>query len=482
MKRNRNFLRVLVLLVAATAAHADDGLPAFPGAEGFGATSIGGRGGRVMKVTNLGREGPGSLQAACRAEGPRMVVFDISGVIPGDVVIEHGQISIMGQTAPGAGITIAGMLSTRYHPPQPIEDVLVQFLRVRPPAARGSGGDAIQFSQANRVMLDHVTCSWACDETIDIYSARDVTVQWCTIEESDVVGHPEGRHNYGLISGPGGQRISIHHNLFAHHARRCPAIANGPADVRNNVIYNFRDGLSHEGHEPNDRGFNLVGNYYKRGPSDPKIFPFCFRGDVAYYLRDNFIEGVGTIQDPWAEADRLPGLRYYAGHGRKAAAEFPVAKVATHSPEAAYELVLQWAGCFPRDTVTRRIVREVRTGTGRWGRPETEEAIEEPPPLLPPKDADQDGMPDVWEEAHGLNTDDESDHRQVMQSGYTAIEAYCQDLAAERLSPHETRRAGQGQACRERQSPRRAAVARRQLDWRAICKTTFTGSRRWFAR
>ena len=440
MIRNMGFMSVLVLLVAATAVHADNRLQAFPGAEGFGANSIGGRGGQVVKVTNLRPRGPGSLQAACSAEGARIVVFDVSGVIPGNVVIEHGRISIMGQTAPGAGVTIAGMLSTRYNPPQPIDDVLVQFLRVRPTAAHGSSGDAIQFSQANRVMLDHVTCSWACDETIDIYGAQEVTVQWCTIEESAVTGHPEGRHNYGLISGPQGKCVSIHHNLFAHHARRCPAIANGPADVRNNVIYNFRDGLSHEGHPPNDRGFNLIGNYYKRGPSDPKIFPFCFHGDVSYYLRDNLIEGVGTIQDPWAEADKLPGLNYYARHGRKAGKEFPVAKVTTHSPEAAYEFVLQQAGCFPRDAVTRRTIREVRTGTGAWGRPKTKEPLEDLPPRRAPKDSDEDGMPDIWEVTHGLDPDDGSDHRQTMESGYTAIEAYCHDCAAEKLPPHETHR------------------------------------------
>jgi len=326
------------------------------------------------------------------------------------------------------------MLSTRYNSSQAIDDLVVRFLRVRPADARGSGGDAIQFSQARRVILDHVSCSWASDETIDIYSARDVTIQWCSIEESAVVGHPEGRHNYGLISGPRGERVSIHHNLFAHHARRCPAIANGPADVRNNVIYNFRDGLSHEGHPPNERGFNVIGNYYKPGPSDPKIFPFCFRGEVSYYLQDNFIQGVGLIQDPWAEAKKLPGLMYYAGRGRKAAKEFPVAKVFTHSPAQAYELVLQRAGCLPRDAVSLRIVREVRTGTGAWGRSGTEHRAQDLPAQQRLEDSDQDGMPDTWEVAHGL-APDRADHHQVMTSGYTAIEVYCHELAAQRHSP-----------------------------------------------
>ena len=164
MKRFVTFTTLLVLLTAsASAACAGDRLPAFLGAEGFGAGSVGGRGGRVIKVTNLGARGPGSLRAACSAEGPRTVVFDVSGVIPGNVVIEHGRISIMGQTAPGAGVTIEGMLSTRYNSSHAIDDVVVRFLRVRPTDARGSGGDAIQFSQARRVILDHVSCSWASD-------------------------------------------------------------------------------------------------------------------------------------------------------------------------------------------------------------------------------------------------------------------------------------------------------------------------------
>jgi pectate lyase len=233
---NRNITLIATLIVMFVAETATTGaaqrLRAFPGAEGFGSESIGGRGGRIIKVTNLNNGGPGSLQAACSFKGPRTIVFDVSGVIEGDVTIEHGRVSILGQTAPGAGITIAGMLSTRYNPPHVIDDVVVRFLRVRPSASQGNSGDALQFSQVDRVVLDHISCSWACDETIDIYGARNVTVQWCSIEESAVTGHPEGRHNYGLISGPRGENVSIHHNLFAHHARRCPAIANGPADVR----------------------------------------------------------------------------------------------------------------------------------------------------------------------------------------------------------------------------------------------------------
>jgi pectate lyase len=411
-------------------AHPADGEPVcFPGAEGFGAIAQGGRGGRVIKVTTLKPSGPGSLQDACRQDGARIVVFDVSGVIEGDIIIEHGQISIFGQTAPGAGITIAGSLKTRYRPRQPIDDLVIRYLRVRPPNAVGASGDAIQISESKRVMLDHVSCSWAADETIDIYNTQDVTVQWCTVEESRIEGHPEGRHNYGLISGPQGKNVTIHHTLFAHHRRRCPAIANGPADIRNNVVYNFRDGLSHE-NRPNNQGYNLVGNYYKRGPSDPKIFPFCFQRDVSYYLRDNFIEGIGLIQDPWADADKLPGLQYYADKGKRAEREFAVPPVATQPPGEAYELVLRTAGCLPRDAVTRRIVQEVRAGNGSWGHKPQENLLDGLEPRNPHPDSDGDGMPDAWEQARGLDPRDASDASRRMPSHSTAIEEYGNELAA----------------------------------------------------
>ena len=422
--------------VTATAQVQADSLPAFPGAQGFGSTTPGGRGGRVIKVTNLNTSGPGSLQAACSAEGPRIVVFDTSGVIPGDVIIDQSRITIAGQTAPGAGITIRGRLLTRYGD-ETYEDIVVRFLRVRPDPVTGASGDGIQFSKARNCVIDHVSCSWGNDETIDIYYAHDITIQWCTIEESDKEGHSKGiAHNYGMINGPGGGRISLHHTLFAHHRRRCPAIAHGPSDIRNIVVYNFRDGFSHEGHVPNNLGFNIIGNYYKTGPSDPNIFPFCFVPNVSYYLRENYFEGrngtyTGMIQDPWAEADSLYGLRYYAdrGGGIKAEQEYAVAPVTTHTPQEAYELVLDMAGCFPRDTVSRRTIEEVKSGTGSWGRHDSGDLMTGLAPQAPPLDKDSDGMPDAWERANGLNPDDGSDCSTIMASGYSTVEEYCNMLA-----------------------------------------------------
>ncbi len=308
-----------------------------------------------------------------------------------------------------------------------MRDVVIRFVRVRPPKQTGESGDAICIA-ADRVILDHVSCSWACDETIDIYTADDVTVQWTTIEESDPTGHPKGVHNFGLISGPDSRRVSIHHTLFANHRRRCPAIGNGPADLRNNVVYNFRDGFLHD-NDSNDGGFNIVGNYFKGGPSDPDIFPFCFQDKVRYYLNDNFIYGVGVVNDPWAEKDKLKGLAYYAQYGRKAGSEFAVPPVTTQPSEEAYRLVLAKAGAFPRDAVTLRTVREVETNTGKWERRDPADLMEGLTPAAPPADADSDGMSDAWEAEHGLDAHDAADAAKVMPSGYTAIEEYVNALA-----------------------------------------------------
>ena len=425
------FPKVLSPLLAFIISSSASALPAFPGAEGFGSDTIGGRGGRVIKVTNLNSSGPGSLQSACEMTEPRIVVFEVSGVITGDIVITEPYITIAGQSALGAGITIRGMLRTSARKDR-VHDVVVRFLRVRPDAGRGAQLDAIQFSVVDKAVLDHISCSWAEDETIDIYShATNVTIQWCTIEESATKGHAKGSHNYGLIAGPGSSRISIHHNLFVHQRRRNPAIATGPADFRNNVVYNFRDGFSHEGHPPKPP-FSIVGNYYKRGPSDPKIFPFCFSGKVLYYLRDNYIEGVGMIQNPWAEADKLYGLSYYKNRGVRQDDEPQMEPVKTYNPKQAYQLVLARSGCFPRDAVTKRVVNDVIKGTGSWGRKDQKNLMEGLKPGKAPLDSDDDGMPDRWEIVQGLDKM-RNDASRKMPSGYTAIEEYLNELAGKMI-------------------------------------------------
>ncbi|MCA9556533.1 MAG: pectate lyase precursor, partial [Myxococcales bacterium] len=312
---------LLLALVATTEASAQPAFtPAFPGARGFGAGATGGRGGQVIKVTTLDATGPGSLQEALNQTGARIIVFDVSGVIEGDITIENGDVTIAGQTAPGGGITIAGRLFGRYD--TSVGNIIVRHLRVRPTYGGGPGEqfDGAQLSRNRNVILDHLSVSWGVDETIDLYEANDVTVQFTTIEEGATMGHPEGEHNYGLINGPDGHRLTLQHNLFIHQKNRNPAVANGPAEIVNNVAYNVRHGFVH--HNPASGPFNIVGNAYLRGPDDD-LFPFYFddennftAGDLSYYLADNYIDdpGVftGTVDNPWSTPFDHPSFEYLA--------------------------------------------------------------------------------------------------------------------------------------------------------------------------
>ena len=201
-------------LLALAMAHLAEALPAFPGAQGFGAVATGGRGGQVLKVTTLAASGTGSLQWALNQAGPRIIVFAVSGVINGDVHIPHGDVTIAGQTAPGAGITIHGHLYTTFE--TTFGNIVIRHLRVRPPAANAEWPpeqhDAIQLSTNHTIILDHVDISHAIDENLDLWGgARDITVQWSAITFPVYDGgHPDGAaHNYGVINGPGGGRISI---------------------------------------------------------------------------------------------------------------------------------------------------------------------------------------------------------------------------------------------------------------------------------
>ena len=225
--------------------------------------------------------------------------------------------------------------------------------------------------------MDHVSVAWGSDETIDIYEAKDATIQWCTVEASATyAGHPDGDfHNYGLINGPDGGRITIHHNLFAHHRRRSPAVANGPADIRNNVIYDFRDGFVHD-NPSNNSGFNIVGNTFIRGPSENDIFPVAMGDDdgqvIDYHVVDNWvIDGVdfnGVVANPWTDAAVPYGVQYYLGKGRFSSAFVEGSPSSFENPQVSYSEVIALAGCFPRDVVTRNTVSDVVNRTGSWGR------------------------------------------------------------------------------------------------------------------
>jgi pectate lyase len=208
-------------------------VPAFPGAEGFGSMTRGGRGGKVLTVTNLNDSGPGSLREACETEGSRIVVFRVSGTITLEsrLRISNPYITIAGQTAPGDGICIK-----KYPLSINASEVIIRYIRVRLGDEAGVDADAISSRYNKNIIIDHVSASWSVDETVSIYHCENVTVQWCLVSESMYnAGHAKGTHGFGGIWGS--NRSTYHHNLLAHHSSRNPRFASGCGynDFRNNT-------------------------------------------------------------------------------------------------------------------------------------------------------------------------------------------------------------------------------------------------------
>jgi len=434
-------LAVSVIVTAAifgfTSMPASARVVAFPGAEGFGRWAVGGRGGAVYKVTNLKDSGSGSLRWAINASGPRTVVFDVSGTIHLDspLWIRNGFITIAGQTAPGDGITLAGWPLNIWS-----QHVIVRYIRSRPGDNEGGEPDAIWVRGGNNIMIDHVSASWSVDETLSVtHDSKNVTVQWSIISESlhDSV-HSKGPHGMGsLINGHSGASFTFHHNLYAHHDLRSPRPggfkprAEDPdgmlLDFRNNVIYNW-DGGSAGYNDDTDKvsKYNFINNYYKTGPDSDGSKAFRQRSDdhSQAYFAGNAMNG-SVPGDPWSLVIGETGGNF------KRSSAFKVEPVTTESAADAYKSVLADAGASKsRDSVDRRIVNDVRNGTGRIIDDEADvggwPTLNSTPP---PADADGDGMPDYWEINRSLNPNKAFDRNGDRdEDGYTNLEEYINDM------------------------------------------------------
>lgn len=416
-----------------------DKVPAFPGAEGYGKYTIGGRGGKVYVVTNLNDRGPGSLRAAVEASGPRTVVFAVSGniMLTEPLNVSNPYITIAGQTAPGEGITVAGApvnINT--------DQVIIRYVRFRLGDYHNYEADAIGGRGISDIILDHISASWSTDETVSFYVTDNLTVQWSFITES-LRGsvHVKGNHGYGGIWGGAS---SYHHNLMAHHSSRNPrfdgerTLADPAVDMRNNVIYNWGFNSAYGGEGGNH---NIIANYYKPGPATSRGSVNCRIVEVSnggkWYVADNYVYGYPKISaDNWAggvqpRVDRMEDIKQHI--------EFPAPYVITHTAEEAYELVLADAGCtLPmRDYIDQRIVEEVRTGTAAYGGVVTglhsgiidsQEDVGGLPFLRgfsAPLDSDQDGIPDWWAIKHGFDPEGGIDPLgDIDGDGYTNLEEY----------------------------------------------------------
>ena len=438
---------MFVALLAAGAglavpARHEPAVLAFPGAEGAGRFSRGGRGGRVIAVTNLDDSGPGSLRAAIDAQGPRAIVFRVSGTIRllKPLRISNGRVTIAGQTAPGDGITL------RDHVLEvSADDVVIRYIRSRLGAQSRTQDDAIWINGGRRIILDHVSASWSVDETLSA-SARydspgqgfyDLTVQWSIIADSlRRAGHVKGDHGYGsLIRGGRGARISFHHNLWANHIARMPRPGNydgpdkdpvGPRfDFRNNVFYNW--GGSHSGYDADTAAlsqYNFVGNSYIPGPDSTGRIAFDESDALAKaWFAGNAMDGV-VPADPWSLVSgvQAPGYRL--------AAPVEVAPMPVESAAAAERRVLRSAGAsLRRDAVDARIIAGVVSRTGHVIDDEREDggwpALASLPAL---RDSDGDGMPDGWERKHGLDPARPDGSLDRNGDGWTNLEDYLNSL------------------------------------------------------
>jgi pectate lyase len=450
-----------------TAAQTDETPIAFPGAEGFGKYTTGGRGGQVMVVNNLNDDGPGSLRDAIQKNYPRIIVFAVSGTIHLKSKLNiKGNVTIAGQTAPGDGICLAD------HPVSLAGDnVIIRYLRFRMGdryqnagmVDGGGGDDAFGGIGRKNIIIDHCTMSWSTDEAFTVYGGDSTTLQWNLISEPlDYSYHFETgdkdfeHHGFGGIWG--GRHTSAHHNLFAHCVTRTPRFdgsRNIPSefvDFRNNVIYNWVTNNTYAGEGGQ---YNIVNNYYKPGPSTKEnvrsrlLNPYKKLPKLAYgkfYLAGNIVEGSpdvitnnwkGVVMNEGAEEDK---------QGAKAEAAFPTEPVTTQSAEDAFQLVMKEVGAsFRRDTLDARIIQNVKSRTGRiidvqGGFPhgasynQTVNAWPALKSLPAPKDADDDGMPDEWETKNGLNPNSASDASlNTLNKHYTNIEVYINSLTTSKI-------------------------------------------------
>ncbi|GHV37940.1 pectate lyase [Bacteroidia bacterium] len=433
--------------------------PAFPGAEGGGMYTTGGRGGKVYYVNTLEdtlagnkKTQEGSLRWCLKRPGPKTILFKVAGIIHlrSKLTISDST-TIAGQSAPGDGICIAD------HPVRVEGDnVIVRYMRFRLGDLMGVQDDSFYGMRNKNLIIDHCSMSWGTDECSSFYDNENFTMQWCIISESLRASvHEKGSHGYGAIWG--GKKASYHHNLLAHHDSRNPRMCGSRysnqaelelVDFRNNVIYNWG---SNSGYAGEGGRYNFVNNYYKPAPTSfnrSRIFaPNADEGVNkqakgvwgTFHLNGNFVFGNQKVTknnylglQPNPETKDIQELVSYM--------PFEVPFVATDDAETAYKKVLAHAGAsYKRDKTDARVINEVKKGLApkrashnagtKPGLIDTQNDVGgwdvyTYDPALVIVDPDIDGIPDKWMEKHypGKLAND------LNEEGYTYLEVYLNSL------------------------------------------------------
>lgn len=462
-------------------------IPAFPGAEGFGRYTVGGRGGSVYHVTTL-EDGTqeGTLRYGCTKTGGNVtIVFDVSGTIhlTSALRLSVGNITIAGQTAPGDGICVADYPFTINS-----DNVIIRYMRFRlgNKYVAYHEGDGLGGMDNANVIVDHCSISWSIDECCSVYGSKNLTVQWCLIAQSlREAGHEKGAHGYG--GNWGGSGASYHHNLLCDHESRTPRLGPRPftqederMDMRNNIIYNWAGNGCYGGEGMN---VNIVNNYYKPGPATKRkggivayriarigirTNEYCERNPSfapmlhtwgKFYVNGNIMNGNSAVtNDNWTkgiyEQNSNTGLdgTYTQETKDTMKIDEPIdyPYTTTHSADQAYERVLDYAGAsLSRDCFDSLMVSDTRKGVATYGnsnnlpgivdsqndnKPANASSDWSPWPTLKSTlkqtDSDNDGMPDEWELDHDLNPENPADANKYNDEGYTMLEVYLNGIVA----------------------------------------------------
>lgn len=454
-------------LISAGVAAAAPPVKAFPTAEGFGANAVGGRGGRVIEVTNLNDSGEGSLRSAMEASGPRICVFRVSGTITlkNAIRVSTPYLTVAGQTSPG-GVQIKGT-------GQPdgdwgvwcvngAHDIVLRHLRVRMGGnmKHDAGNNILFYGTAepgvHDVIVDHCSVSWGSDTQLDWYGSYldRATFQWNVIAECYMGSHIGGNR------AP--KNITLHHNLYANLGSRTPLMQHADVfDFRNNVIYNWNgNNASVFGQFAlNTSAFgNVVNNLWLAGPESG--YPYlnvgnggptridgspADAGGTRLYLSGNWgprcpagceNDWIGHGVNTWDYYERNhDGSTHLVDEAQYGAAEpFPAPPLTLDRVSDLLDKLLPTVGAYKpsRDGVDLRIVRSVRdkTGTSRGSTTGPWPDLASGAPS-PPADSDHDGMPDAWERTHGLDPNDARDGAAIGSNGYTNVEDYLNELAGD---------------------------------------------------